>query len=191
MQKHLLALAAAAALLAAAPAHAISFNGVMGGDSDVVDYSADGLLSFDINFTSRSPMTLNYTIDAADIAGGNLAFNAVLNNFVGAGIPGYRFSLSAGQFNNIGTATGDWTGTGNIQFGGAMAAVSFSDLETIAGVIGNARGDGGLDWSIRGLNAGDSLSITVTAVPEPETYAMLFAGLGVVGWLAKRRKQVA
>ena len=26
------------------------------------------------------------------------------------------------------------------------------------------------------------------AVPEPETYAMLLAGLGMVGYLARRRK---
>jgi hypothetical protein len=31
----------------------------------------------------------------------------------------------------------------------------------------------------------------VTAVPEPETYAMLLAGLGVIGFMARRRKQTA
>lgn len=29
--------------------------------------------------------------------------------------------------------------------------------------------------------------IAVRAVPEPETYAMLLAGLGVVGWVTRRR----
>jgi hypothetical protein len=29
----------------------------------------------------------------------------------------------------------------------------------------------------------------VTAVPEPETYAMMIAGLGLVGFMARRRKQ--
>jgi hypothetical protein len=33
--------------------------------------------------------------------------------------------------------------------------------------------------------------MTVTAVPEPETYAMLLAGLGLVGGIARRRKQKA
>lgn len=31
--------------------------------------------------------------------------------------------------------------------------------------------------------------VTVTAVPEPETYAMLLAGLGLVGWAVRRRKE--
>jgi PEP-CTERM motif len=30
--------------------------------------------------------------------------------------------------------------------------------------------------------------LTVTAVPEPETYAMLLAGLGLLGFAARRRK---
>ena len=28
----------------------------------------------------------------------------------------------------------------------------------------------------------------VAAVPEPETYAMMLAGLGLLGWAARRRK---
>lgn len=32
-------------------------------------------------------------------------------------------------------------------------------------------------------------AISVTAVPEPETYAMLLAGLGVMGFIARRRNK--
>lgn len=46
-------------------------------------------------------------------------------------------------------------------------------------VTGNATGT---------LGAFYSISSTVTPVPEPETYAMLLAGLGVVGSLYRRRK---
>lgn len=45
------------------------------------------------------------------------------------------------------------------------------------------------------VNSGDGLIVnnhwagaTVTAVPEPETYAMLLAGLGGLGWRMRRRK---
>jgi hypothetical protein len=34
----------------------------------------------------------------------------------------------------------------------------------------------------------DNLSFVLTPVPEPETYAMLLAGLGLVGVIARRRK---
>ena len=33
-------------------------------------------------------------------------------------------------------------------------------------------------------------SVTVTAVPEPEAYAMLLAGLGLVGVIARRRQRI-
>jgi hypothetical protein len=31
-------------------------------------------------------------------------------------------------------------------------------------------------------------NVTVTAVPEPETYALFMAGLGLMGFIARRRK---
>jgi len=36
----------------------------------------------------------------------------------------------------------------------------------------------------------DNLNFTVTSVPEPETYAMLLAGLGLVGLIARRKNQL-
>jgi hypothetical protein len=34
----------------------------------------------------------------------------------------------------------------------------------------------------------ESQVITAAPVPEPESYAMLLAGLGLVGWAARRRE---
>ncbi|MDR7305608.1 FxDxF family PEP-CTERM protein [Rhodoferax saidenbachensis] len=50
--------------------------------------------------------------------------------------------------------------------------------------------------SVAGTKSGSAISnytgsVTVTAVPEPETYAMLLAGLGLMGGIARRRKQAA
>ena len=34
------------------------------------------------------------------------------------------------------------------------------------------------------------IGVRVTAVPEPETYALMLAGLGVIGFIARRRRQL-
>lgn len=43
------------------------------------------------------------------------------------------------------------------------------------------------NWNNLGQGTGN-YQINVTSVPEPETYAMLLAGLGLVGWAARRRQ---
>ncbi|MEO8929030.1 MAG: PEP-CTERM sorting domain-containing protein [Caldimonas sp.] len=57
--------------------------------------------------------------------------------------------------------------------------------------------DGGLYQIVLGFNDGlrvDAdyndmvVGLNVTAVPEPETYALLLAGLGAIGFVARRRK---
>lgn len=61
-----------------------------------------------------------------------------------------------------------------------------------------------IDWNLAGFEGGSamrsdtnsngnidtwtSITMQVTAVPEPESYAMLLAGLGVMGAIARRRK---
>ena len=85
---------------------------------------------------------------------------------------------------------------GNIQFTftrGASDATSF-DLSGYAGtlaLIGGTAftkvGIGGLD--LNGASKGFDLdAVSISAVPEPESYAMLLAGLGLVGWVARRRR---
>jgi hypothetical protein len=51
----------------------------------------------------------------------------------------------------------------------------------------------GTDGQTIGGSIGDASAVvgTTSAVPEPETYAMMLAGLGLMGFVAMRRKQQA
>jgi hypothetical protein len=41
----------------------------------------------------------------------------------------------------------------------------------------------------KGGSYGGNIDVVIAAVPEPETYAMLAAGLGLIGFMARRKKQ--
>jgi hypothetical protein len=48
-----------------------------------------------------------------------------------------------------------------------------------------------IDWYDTAYNVGiDNVSFRIAPVPEPETYAMLLAGLALVSGIARRRKQI-
>ncbi len=69
---------------------------------------------------------------------------------------------------------------GQYDFGGGMMGA--------VGMTGTSK----LVYGAYGTMGGVPLSETITAaVPEPETYAMMMAGLGLVGFMSRRRKSAA
>lgn len=194
--KILISAASALALLAlaAAPAQAVQYNGATGTGVTVTDFSGAGLVGFDLDFAARGTATLSFALDAQDLALGSLSFNALVRNLSGLGFEGARvtldgigFALPAGTLTTDGfqpvlasgsSAQGLWA-----RFGGPGLTSEF--------YIGNPLAQAGAaDWSLdlAGHQVGDTFSITV-AVPEPETYALMLAGLAAVGWVARRRRQ--
>ena len=52
----------------------------------------------------------------------------------------------------------------------------------------------GLQWQrsvVAMAGGGEALRFAVAAVPEPETYALLLAGLGIVAWGSRRNRRRA
>ncbi len=80
----------------------------------------------------------------------------------------FQDSVAAG----IASASGD-ASFGHTALWGGISSVTYAD--------GSA-----LDGSVTALSA--SGFNYVNSVPEPETYALLLAGLGVLGWVGRRRK---
>lgn len=80
-----------------------------------------------------------------------------------------------------GTATGDWT---QVNF---HAAAIPAGTQSVRFFINTAVGPL-LDGRSNAIYIDDvQLTLTTAAVPEPESYALLIAGLGVVGFIARRR----
>lgn len=120
------------------------------------------------------------------------AIDAAGNTFVGTGA-------------NIGTTfpTGFGTGLVDVDPAGGIAS-SFFDTNTIPALFGGGNADLQLGSSFSGLNpvypgecpgggacvrGSADFTANVGVIPEPGTYALMLAGLGVVGLMAQRRRQ--
>ncbi len=191
MQRKLFAAAALCAALCA-PAGAVTLiSSSTGGGNVVTDYSADGLISFDLDMASTALTSLSYQITAADLLS-PLNFSAVVRNYTGEGLDHLLFNLDRSHFDSIGSVSRTFGGTASVSLtdAGHTARIAFSSPEYLDVAIGNPTGiNGRTDWQISpvSLRAGDVLTFT-TAVPEPGTYALMLAGLAAVGFVARRRQ---
>jgi PEP-CTERM motif len=108
---------------------------------------------------------------------GNASFNLIGAN---GSFPGsVAVSNQSGGRSNLGpTLTGSFMpNNGTVNFTGLRATFDVTSLQN-----GQSFYNAGY-FSV----AADSVAVT-TPVPEPETYAMMIAGLGMLAFLAKRRK---
>jgi hypothetical protein len=185
LSRTLVSAAIAAAAFAAFPAGAntLTFQGVtfetMALDADTLQLSVLNATSATGNWTGINYLKAFELKDIANVTGATLAgWGVSVDNGLAAfgcttgGTNGACFSSTpAASLTNSMVYTIDFTGT-NLDFSAPHLKVEF----------------------LTGLNdtqkTGDLLSQTIpTAVPEPETYALMMAGLGAMGFVARRRKQ--
>lgn len=128
-------------------------------------------LSFDLRMRGSGPL-----FDAADLvlAGGGVTLVYDFATFPGT--PAWtHYSVNLAE-------TAGWRVS---TLGGALATKA--QVQTVLGATTELRIRGEF---ITGSDNGDLDNVILTAVPEPESYAMLLAGLGILGAVAKRRRTV-
>lgn len=132
---------------------------------------------------------------AADSFMTDLSFGVGTDSYaytIAANGSAYAGNLGSGYDNNLADTTNVLGGTSNLFFLGQTtqantAAPSF--VQQLTSVDGNAIvAKTYLQDGVWRLNIS---AVTVAAVPEPETYGMLLAGLGLIGAIARRRNKTA
>ena len=158
---------------------AVSDQGESGGEELRQGFTkgADGLmLSFDWFNKTRAPYNGTGLIDGSDpqqTGRVDILFAGAAPFDTGAGVA-MNLLLNAGTFTPS-ILTIPWVSS------------SF-DLSGLAAGSYEVRFGNGQCCSYQEFGV-DNVSITLPPVPEPETYVMLLAGLGLLGFAARRRKQ--
>ncbi|CAG1016303.1 hypothetical protein BURC_01243 [Burkholderiaceae bacterium] len=206
MNQPLRHLALAAALSAAANAHAVSdaagdilpsFTGAPVGALDI--------LAAEVSFDALANNFLLHARTAGPIAGADgVAYIFGFNRGGAANAPFGPIGVPGVSFNS--TVTLRANGTAGV---GAtpIAAPTISDNDIFGVVSASLLPSNGLEakdytwalWAIDGNIAGlarnadfaPTSNVAVGAVPEPETYALMAAGLGMVAFAARRRRETA
>lgn len=172
----------------------LSWN-IVAGDS----LSARRLLT---TFNAPLPATTMTRAVTASTIGAMQTFVGLVNNGIAAqgGTDSAVFAAGEAGYadNPSGNPFGNDIGNGlNFSNAGSVANNSYADGLGFMRINANASGtipstynpylDEG--FGVRAYFDYTSGTVTIAAVPEPETYAMLLAGLGLMGAIARRRRQ--
>lgn len=158
------------------------------GNSVNTSFATPDMLSIDFGLINALPVTFTLTRDESDLA--MLPFNAIVRNYIGLGFESVQLTISGGLFSVLGSAGGTFGSVATVTGSYDIAHVSFSGPEYVEATLGDWFLDGSqTDFVLDIANATGPVTLTLTAVvPEPGSWAMMLAGLGLLGAAVRKRR---
>ena len=133
---------------------------------------------------NESGLTNNFSFGLGNSLLESNRLGATISSSVGAGTIGFSFSGNNGTGSTFGPVNTFANGSQQtLPLGFAILngqSNRFGTFQYLLGFNDSFTGDADYDDFVVGVN--------FSPVPEPETYAMLLAGLGLIGYSARRRK---
>ncbi|MEO7008708.1 MAG: PEP-CTERM sorting domain-containing protein [Caldimonas sp.] len=105
------------------------------------------------------------------------AIGTSVTGAIGAGALGFSFT-------DTNTASTFFNGSSALVYVPNVNTSSYGNFQYVIGFNDNGSSDGDFDDFVVGVNV-------AAAVPEPETYALMLAGLGALGFVSRRRQRRA
>jgi len=155
-------------------------NSSLGTGLATVEYdSALHTLSVDVNFSGLAGNTTAAHIHCCLAFPSNIGVATTVPNF-----PGFPVGVTSGIYNNVFdlTLASSFNSSFITGYGGTVA-----DAEA-ALAAGLANGQAYFDIHTQASPGGEIRGLLVAQVPEPETYAMMLAGIGIIGFMTRRRR---
>lgn len=155
-------------------------NNSLGTGLAMVEYdSALHTLSVDVNFSGLAGNTTAAHIHCCIASPSNIGVATTVPNF-----PGFPIGVTSGSYSSVFDLT--QASSFNSSFiTGNSGTVAGAESALAAGL---AAEHAYFNIHTQAFPGGEIRGFLVAQVPEPETYAMLLAGLGMIGFMARRRK---
>ncbi|MDP3663993.1 MAG: FxDxF family PEP-CTERM protein [Nitrosomonas sp.] len=163
-------------LLAVASAFAFASTNSLANDVDNDITAVGGTNFFGVVHTDSFDFTDTFTFNVTPSSSPWLADASLVTTNLGSSV--HNIDFTSASLNGVPLTLSP---TGDFEFGN-LSTTNFLNGPLILTVTGHSGAEGGQFASYSG-------TMNISLVPEPETYAMLLAGLGLLGFMARRRNE--